>query len=283
MNGAGDLDRRLQEWVGDGLLTADQAERISAHEDGRHPPAPRHDSLVGEALSYVGAVLVLVAAGALSLRLWDDLSPAARAALVGAAAAVLLLAGTVAGRSADAAAQRMRGGLWVLSTVAFAGTLAVLSADAWSLDETDVVLVTTLGTLPFAAALWAAGRALPQHVVLFVTLLGAVGAGTTRVVGDHTAVIGAALWLTSVVWWVLAARSTRLQTRAGGVLAALGLLYGSMALAASGRWGTPLRWRPLCSCWRSPSGCETSSSSGSARSASWFCCHAPCTRSGRTR
>src|SRR5687767_12046330 len=76
----------LDRWEQEGLVDAELAARLRAELAGRDggppPPAPppveresvERESLLTEALSYLGAVLVLVAGGLLTSRFWDDLS-----------------------------------------------------------------------------------------------------------------------------------------------------------------------------------------------------------------
>src|SRR6478609_6327700 len=53
-----DLARRLEKWVGLGLITRAQAERIQAAERGEPTAPPRRPaSVLAEALGYVGGVL----------------------------------------------------------------------------------------------------------------------------------------------------------------------------------------------------------------------------------
>src|SRR4051812_34892145 len=74
-----DLATRLQGWVGLGLITRAQADRILAVERGEHPaPARRPASILAEALGYVGGVLILVATAVLVGRFWADLSVTGR-------------------------------------------------------------------------------------------------------------------------------------------------------------------------------------------------------------
>ena len=57
-----DLATRLHGWVGLGLISRAQADRILAVERGEHPAPPRRPaSILAEALGYVGGVLILVA------------------------------------------------------------------------------------------------------------------------------------------------------------------------------------------------------------------------------
>ena len=73
-----DLEHRLVGWVDSGLITAEQAAGIRAAEARLSgEPAPRADhgpppgSLVGEALGYVGGVLVVVAVVLITARYRD--------------------------------------------------------------------------------------------------------------------------------------------------------------------------------------------------------------------
>ena len=61
-----DLPTRLQTWVGLGLITRAQADRILAAERGEPVAPPRRSaSVLAEALGYVGGVLILMLVAAL--------------------------------------------------------------------------------------------------------------------------------------------------------------------------------------------------------------------------
>ena len=69
-----DLPGLLQGWVGLGLITRAQADRILAAERGEPvAPARRPASVLAEALGYVGGVLILVATAVLVGRFWAEL------------------------------------------------------------------------------------------------------------------------------------------------------------------------------------------------------------------
>ena len=97
-NGPVHLDALLTRWVADGLVSAEQADAIRAAErdvpvvaqpELAGPPAPGRSLLV-EALGYLGGVVILVAAGLVTARFWNDLSEGGRVTL-GALATVLLV------------------------------------------------------------------------------------------------------------------------------------------------------------------------------------------------
>jgi hypothetical protein len=81
--GAAELQELLDRWVVAGLITTEQAERIRSQEFGvparpaasslGAPAAVRGTSLMTEALGYLGGVLVVIAAGLLTARMWPDL------------------------------------------------------------------------------------------------------------------------------------------------------------------------------------------------------------------
>ncbi|MCW2812039.1 MAG: putative rane protein, partial [Friedmanniella sp.] len=87
----------LRRWVAHGLITQQEADAIAASEGwGPGPTAaahPRRASVAAEALGYLGAVLVVVAASLLSARYWSQIPPAGRLALPAGAAVLLFVSG----------------------------------------------------------------------------------------------------------------------------------------------------------------------------------------------
>ena len=111
-----DLATRLQGWVGLGLITRAQADRIMAVERGEHPaPARRPASILAEALGYVGGVLILVATAVLVGRFWADLGVTGRLVVTFGAVALLIGVGAVVATAGPGG--RLRAVLWLLAVV----------------------------------------------------------------------------------------------------------------------------------------------------------------------
>src|SRR5690242_3442087 len=94
------LDALLRRWVGQRLITADQAAAIRHVEKvdlvavpGRlaavEPAAPR-TPLVIEALGYLGGVVILIAATLVTVQFWSDIATGLRVTLALVATAALV-------------------------------------------------------------------------------------------------------------------------------------------------------------------------------------------------
>ena len=121
-----DLRHLLDRWAQQGLVTPVQVDQIMRAEVSDAPatgavdeglPVRRGNSLVVEALAYLGGVLALAAALLLVQMWWHDLSTGFRLAVPLSAAVSLLLAGLlVPGEAAERV--RLRSALWLLGTAA---------------------------------------------------------------------------------------------------------------------------------------------------------------------
>jgi hypothetical protein len=233
-----DLTPLLERWVGAGIISADQADRIRA--DVATMPSggrPKGASLVAEAVGYLGGVIVLVGLGLVVGWFWNDLSTAARIGLAGGVAVAMLVAGAyVPGRLGPTGA-RLRAVLWAASSVALFSCLVVVGDDGLSWDEDRVLLLAAGGTAIVSAVLWRLHRRLPQHIVVLVSLTIAASAGTALVTEAYPW-SGLAIWAVGTVWLGLSLADL-LPRRAGTVLGAIGAVIGAVVVVGEG-WGTAL-------------------------------------------
>lgn len=223
----------LDRWEREGLVSAEQADQLRAElSTGRLPAPPSgpvRESLLTEALSYLGGVLVLVAGGLLTARFWDDLSFGGRATLAAAATLLLLGAGVVVPGRLGAAGTRVRSVLWVLAVGACAALLAIVALDGWDLEGEPVGMVVAGGAGALAATLWWQLRSSLQLLALAAT--GGVFAGTTaaQLSGDRDgaasglAVLGLAALggAAALRGWAEPVRTALAAAAAGGIVGAL--------------------------------------------------------------
>jgi Predicted membrane protein (DUF2157) len=184
------VDAAVDRWQAQGLVSAELAERLRADLAAHQHPAPlpspsrQRESLLTEALSYLGGVLVLVAAGLLTARFWPDLPFSGRVVLAAAATLLLLSAGlAVPGRLGTAGA-RVRSVLWTLSVAACAALLAVVAVDGWDLEGTAVGMVVTGGSGLLAAGLWWRMQAPLQLLAVGATAAGLAATTAVQLLGD---------------------------------------------------------------------------------------------------
>jgi hypothetical protein len=249
-----DLSAVIEQWMADGIITAEQADRMRDDlvepltvSPGDSPalvsapvPGPRTSraALVTEALGYLGGVIILVALGLVVGNLWDQLSAGVRLALVGVVALLLLVAGALIPARLGATGTRLRSVLWLASSTAMAAFLG-LGASEWAgwVDESEVT-IAAFGTALYSGVLWWAHRHLLQQVAVFVPLLVGVGAGVS-LLPDAGALPGLAVWGVSVAWLALAWGGLLPGRQVGTVLGAVGMVGAAATLVDQG-WGVIL-------------------------------------------
>jgi uncharacterized membrane protein len=139
------LSSLVEQWVAAGVISAEQARRMTSYDDvlvtldGPPPDAHRRkpSTVAMEALGYIGGVVVLVSSILIMNLYWSDLSDGVRATVVALASAALLGAGFATSVQRGDVGVRLRSVLWLAATGAFAGFLALLTADILDLDEAD--------------------------------------------------------------------------------------------------------------------------------------------------
>ena len=243
-----DVGGLLERWVAEGLVSPEQAEAIRGRSalPAGGPVRPdeatgAHPSLAAEALGYLGGVLVLVAAGALSAQLWGDLPTAGRLGLVGAAAVVLLGAGAAVPRPHRPTAGRLRAVLWLLGTAATALLLALAGDELGGWQDEDLVLLAGSGTALLAGALWRVGGGALLQLALLAALLTTAGSAAAQLGSEEGTVPGTAVWGTALAWTALAWGGVLPGRRTALLAGALAAIGGALATtAADWGWGLAL-------------------------------------------
>lgn len=210
------LSRLLADWERAGLLDGRQRTAIEAFEQQRVLAAMPADQPVGgsalprpartappgrripaaaEALGYLGGILALVGVGLLLSRVWNDLGVGGRLAVLGATSVALVAAGAFLRVERDQALRRLRGFLWLLSTLA-AAAFGAMMAEEWATARGAAVGAAAAGfALVHAGALWRWRPGLPlQQASALVALPVLVGCLLVQVVSGGLAAL--------VVWTV---------------------------------------------------------------------------------
>lgn len=222
-------------WVGEGIITEEQGDRIRAREGGpvlrgAGSERPSMMPLVVEALGYLGAAIVVVATVLIAGRYWADLNDPTQMTLLGTAAVLLLVAGAVVSDRLDDVGVRMRSVTWMVSTGAVAGLLGVWASQVADWHGQDLTLLVTAGTAAYAAALFVARPSSLQQLVMMV-LLGSTAAAVLAELVDPNSWPGVGLWVVGVAWLVLGRtgvlRPERLGTAAGAVMALIGSMIAT--------------------------------------------------------
>ena len=161
------LTEDLTRWESAGLIDEATAEAITAFESARVD-----DRRVGrglEAVAYLGAVLILVAAGVLVFELWDQMEPWGHLTLSTLVAVALFVAGVFLGRSEEPALIRARTFAWLLAVAAVALTAQVGISEFTGAEEQDVFLWVSVVSLIAAVGLWWPLRTALQLIAVGVT------------------------------------------------------------------------------------------------------------------
>ena len=229
----------LTGWAGEGLLSADEGERIEAAEARAEAGRPRPQGpTIGEALGDVGAGLIVAALTVLITRSWSHLDLAARLGLTGTASLALLAAGLVAARGIDGAAgARLRSVLWAAATaLAFATWLLVFGGQGLGWGDHDAVLAAAALVTPEALLLWRRSPAPPQHLAALASLAVCAGAAADHLalpLGHEAAlgvfVVGAA--------WVTLALADRVHPAGLAEFAGSAVMVVSAQTVSEPRWG----------------------------------------------
>jgi len=143
------LDLELARWVGDGLLSAEQAEAIRGAEQARddQPALPaRPPGVLAEVLGSLGAIAAAIAAVVGTVSLWGDLSTAARVAVPAFGALALFAAGAVVPLHRDASTDRFGALLWLLACGALTATTVIVGTELFEWDDQNVILTAGIVT-----------------------------------------------------------------------------------------------------------------------------------------
>ena len=168
--------------------------------DGRHSRV----SLLTEAVAYVGALLLLGGGIAAVGQRWSDISGWGHVGLLGAVAAVFLVAGVVLRTVDDDAIRRLVSVLWSGSVVGVAASVAVVTGEVLGSGDATTLLVTGLATAAYAAVLWLLRRRALQNAALFGALIVTVcGVIATAFASPTALVFALSLWVLGLAWAAL--------------------------------------------------------------------------------
>ena len=236
-----DLNDQLDVWVGDGIITAEQAEMM--RRSVAHPePSPEPEGaeveeripIITEVLGYVGIALAGWAVFFLVSSFWDNLADWAQASLFGVLALVLFVAGATLLDATEPAFRRLAGVLWAGSAIAGGGALFIV-LDAMAEFEPDVTwtLIGTVGTVVGGAMLMR-HRSVAQHAVLFAAVLITIESLLNLGPDPDLFFYGLSVWAYGLVW-ILVSRAGILQPlKCGTVLGAIAMVVGAQMTTAAG-------------------------------------------------
>jgi hypothetical protein len=248
------LAERLAEWERAGLIDDSQRVAIGAYEQQRTaavtlpPPAAaapaavpvsaaaggRRVPAVAEALGYLGGILALVGLGLLLSRVWEDIGAWGRVAVLAGTSLGLLVVGALVQADRDPALRRLRGFLWLLSTLGVAAAAAVLAGDIVEVDDRVVGAAAAGAALVHAGLLWGGRPRRPlQQASALVALPLLVGTLLTQVLDDGLAAM--AVWLIGAGVFVAGVRRLTSTPFVTSVIGAITLVAGAGFMSADWR------------------------------------------------
>lgn len=190
---------KIEEWVGEGLISREQAESIGAYEAlaERRRVSPR------EIFLYIGGLFVLMA-GAFGLQVvWADLRWLGHVVVIAVATLILWVVGEALRRREGPLLKRGAQASWMVAAWLTAILIAVTLTEWPGLDlkEQWFLLSASLGALPLAIIALLVLPGLPQGLAA-VTLASGVAIGVTIVVGETW---GEIRWSVYLAWLLVGA------------------------------------------------------------------------------
>ena len=232
-----DADALLRRAVDAGVVTAEQAAAVLAlgRAGGAAPTLrpPARVPPVLEVLGYLGAVLIMVGAGSLVARFWDDLAGWSRLTILGAAAAVLTGTGLALRDEAEPVLWRLRSVVLAVGSAAVGGFAGLLVVDTLDIkDQPAVILVAGAVALHSGLLWWRRDRPAQQAVCGFGLV--AVAASSVSWAGGEGGAIGLSLWAMGGLWLLAAWRGLAPPQAVAGALGAVLTLVSAAVVA--GEW-----------------------------------------------
>lgn len=161
-----------------------------------------HISLLTEAVSYVGVILVLAGGIAAIARRWGDISDWGHVGVFAGAAALFLTVGSVLFKARDPALQRLVGVLWFVSVAGVAGAAGFAAGDVYDKSAQLTALIVGLGMTAYSVVLWLFRTQALQNVAMFISLIVTIcGTIATIAHGDAPSIaFTLSLWAFGLAW-----------------------------------------------------------------------------------
>ncbi len=169
----GELRERVGAWVGAGMISPEQAERILDLESDLSK-GPDRRTRIAEVVGYVGAAFALGALALLIDELWSDLAAWARTMLAGLLSVIAIGAGALLQSRTEPALRRLVGVLWLAGVAGVAWTAGILAREVLGIPERWLPTTVGAAALFVAASLLLIGR----HVLVQLATLVALGVTT---------------------------------------------------------------------------------------------------------
>lgn len=234
-----ELTNQLGEWVAKGLISQDQADRITSHETKgpvEELGEPSEHVALLEVLGYLGGSLVGAAGAVTIAQRWSDLGDGAKVLLLGFATLCVSFAGWLAHRRGGVALKRLTAYLWFLGAVGVGGTVGVASAELAHTVAASTVTCAGLSALVYGLIVWRITEKSLQQVGVYGAVLVA-GGGLAALTYVEPSFGGLAAWGLGWLWVSLGSTKAVLPSRTAQAIGAGSMLYGAQMFAS-----TPYRW-----------------------------------------
>ena len=221
------LERQTHEWVRAGLISEQQAESIKQFEHVDEPVDDRRLTVVAEVASYLGSVIAFAGGAAIIGPNWDELGLFGQLALGVAIAVVGFTVGAWLVHLAEAGTARLGSFLWAVGTGGVALAVAVVVHRIDPRNGGWYAVAVGVPVLAIGVGLW---RNLDRPIQLLTGAVGVlvVGGGIVELTDVPIWAPAALLWAASLVFGVLAAVDVVHPRLEALVVAATGLMFGSM-------------------------------------------------------
>ncbi len=235
-----DLNQQLEQWLGDGIITAEQAElmRRSAMGSPSTPDAPpeegRRIPIVTEILGYVGSALAVWAVLFLVSEFWGNLTDWAQAGLFLALAIVLFATGKVLFDADEPALGRLSSVLWAGSVFALGGVIYIAFDPILDYSPETTWTLVGLITAVVAGLMLRRRTSVPQHLMLFIAVIVTLMSALNLSASPEAFVFGFVTWGAGLVWLLVSRAGVLQPTSTGVVLGAIAMLIGAQTAAAEG-------------------------------------------------
>lgn len=229
----------LDRWVAEEIITPEQAEQVSRTTGPgvqavvtAQPDRGHRSSLVVESLGYLGGAIVVAASMLIAAHYWGDLASGWRLTVLGVATLALLVGGAAVPSGLADVGDRLRAVLWLGSTGAGAGFLAVLGVDLLDFHGDDIAVLIASGTTAYAAMLWFSRPGPLQQLAMMVSL----GGAATALIAEAQvpdSVPGLGIWGVGIGWALLGWGGLLEPRWFGMTLGSAMAVVGSMTTASS--------------------------------------------------
>lgn len=243
----------VNRWASVGLISAAQADQISAYEQQVMQSQPVNGGtdqarrslvpVIVEALAYVGGTFTIVGLILLVSRFWSDMAIGGRLGLVAAVAAVLVAGGSMVKPGAVAPLRRLQTFLWLASAavVAFFAVLAALEA-AGPTAGLSVLAAASAAVAVENGVLWRWRKLLVQQGLLLMGVLvfsGSLVGAALEVPGQEPNLgwIGVTFSLVGIIMFALGLARVTQRPWLTQSVGAFGIVVGSFMAAA--QWQGP--------------------------------------------